>query len=491
MTAYTENGAQAFDSTQDARLDLFFKTVRNVAGVPKVEGNEEFGSTPDRLHSLIQAAWNQDPLDTLKILFNWRDCRSGKGDRHGFIVAMQFIETEYKEWFAINFKHIPQFGRYLDLIHLWHLVSQESQGLIMTYLADQLKQDLNDLKIGKESISLLAKWIPSENSKWDRFKKGERFVISMVRKITGKRNIQSKDLKNFRKSVLVPLRAYIDLVESKMCAKQFDTIKYETVPSAALKRYCRAFHARDGERFTAYLDALKKGETKINASQVFPHELVQHYLNGGSYDEVIEQQWKVWKEKVDAIGAFQNCMAIVDVSGSMSGVPMTVAIALGLLSLNASNGQEVISFSAKPVIHQITSTTLCDQVKSMIRLDWGSHTDIDRVFQMILGMEQRIDRIFIFSDMQFDMAVGGATNFQSARDLFQSRNRELPNIVFWNLRGDTNNFPVRTNDEGALMLSGYSPNLLQSLLENKTLSPLQLMFEIIHHPRYDCIQPYV
>jgi hypothetical protein len=488
MSSYTDNGAPAFASTQDPRLDLFFKTVRNVAGVPKVEGEESFVSKPDNLHSLIKAAWDVDPLDTLKILFHWRNCRTGKGDRHGFIIAMQFIETEYRGWFAINFKHIPHFGRYLDLIHLWHQVTEESQGLIMTYLVDRLKWDLN-VKSVNGSVSLLAKWIPSENAKWDQFKSGRRFVHSMVRKITGKRNIQSGDLKNFRKSFLVPLRAYIDLVESRMCAKQFDSINYAKVPSVALKRYRKAFLSRDQERFATYLNALKQGETKINASQVFPHELVQYYLNGDCYDEVIEQQWKVWKEKVQEIGAFQNCIAVVDVSGSMNGTPMTVAIALGLLSLNESNEGKVISFSENPVIHQITSTTLCGQVQEMVRLDWGYNTNIDRVFHSILRMEQQIDRIFIFSDMQFDVAVDNCTNFQNARSLFESHNKELPQIVFWNLRGDTDSFPVSTSEEGVLMLSGYSPNLLQCLLENRTPSPLQLMLEIIHHPRYDCILP--
>jgi hypothetical protein len=484
----TENGAIAHGSTQDARLDLFFKTVRDLGGVPLVE-TADFEADETLLYELIERSWGVDPLDTMKILFNWRDCRNGKGDRHGFLMAMQYIDSNYNEWLTMNMEHIPTFGRFLDLVHLWYLVIPETKEVIMTALVKQLKQDLDSLN-NNEQVSLLAKWIPSENGKWDRFVKGHpRFLVSFCQKLYGKIRVAPTDLKSFRKTYLVPLRAQIKIVESAMCAKAFNTIQYDRVPSVAMKRYRNAFQKNDEDRFKEYISLLVKGETKINASQVYPHELVRHYLNNGAYDEIIEQQWKVWKEKVDITGAFRNAISVVDVSGSMTGVPMEVAIALGLLSLNVTNKKQVITFSATPKLHKIPQTSLCDQVANIRAMDWGMNTDIDKVFNLLLTMEE-VERVFIFSDMQFDEAKTNNSNFDAAKRLFAKNKRILPPVVFWNLRGSTDSFPVTTNEEGVIMLSGYSPNLLDSLLENKEFSALSLMLEIIRHPRYDCIKAY-
>jgi hypothetical protein len=485
MTVLTENGALAFGSTQDARVDLFFKTVRDLAGVPEVE-NQEFESDEVLLVKLIEGSWKVDPLDTMKILFNWRDCRDGKGDRHGFLIAIKYIDSHYKKWVHSNLENIPKFGRFLDLVHLWYLVSDETKDVIMTMLVKQIEEDLVSLQSEKQ-VSLLAKWLPSENGKWDRFSKGHpRFLVSFCQKLLGKIRIKPEDLKALRKTYLVPLRAQIKIVETLMCAGSFDCIEYPTVPSIAMKRYRKAFKKNDEMRFEEYLSLLKKGEVKINSSQVYPHELVRHYLKGGEYDEVIEQQWKAWKEKVDISGAFREAIAVVDVSGSMSGVPMEVAIALGLLSLNVSNDKQVITFSATPRLHKIAQSSLQDQVSNISRMDWGMNTDIGKVFNLLMNLKE-VERVFIFSDMQFDEARSKQTNFDDAKRIFRKAEKTLPQIVFWNLRGATHSFPVTTNEEGVVLLSGYSPNLLQSLLNNKDFSPLSLMLEIIHHPRYDCI----
>lgn len=261
----------------------------------------------------------------------------------------------------------------------------------MDVIVDQLKKDMAVLAAPKAedgakneggSISLLGKWLPSENRKWDRAVAGhQRFSIALCKNLLGVRYVTGNELKKLRQDYVTPLRNRIKLVESDMSRNDFASIDYQQVPSIAMKRYRNAFYAKDKARFDNYISQVKAGTKKINADQVYPHELVARYLSGSGFkvDDVIEAQWRALREKVDQKGAFKNAISVVDVSGSMNGVPMQVAIALGILSANASNNNQVISFSNVPQLHKVDHTaTLRKQVETMRRMGWGMNTDIEK-----------------------------------------------------------------------------------------------------------------
>ena len=97
MGTYTENGALSLNTTLSARVDFFFKLTRDI-----VE-NEFF-------EKWLLNSWKESPIDTMKIIFNSRDCRGGKGDRRPFLAAMHIISDNYPEWFESNYKLIPTYS---------------------------------------------------------------------------------------------------------------------------------------------------------------------------------------------------------------------------------------------------------------------------------------------------------------------------------------------------------------------------------------------
>lgn len=486
LDAVTENGAPSHSSTMDARLDLFVKTVRDVQD--------------ECLLELVDRSWEVDPLDTLKILFNWRDCRGGKGDYRGFLVAMVHILKKGEEgagaWFLANFKAIPEYGSWLDLVKLWHMVDEVAKGEIMACIREQVEEDakiLTDVENSgeKKSISLLAKWMPTEGCKWDRGgEKAEGRGPSFVAEFC-----KFKIKKAFyRKELLTPMRAHLKLVETRLCAKQFDQIDYESVPSVAMKKYRKAFLRNDKAGFEDYLAQVTKGTKTIKAGQVYPHDLVRHYLGGGAFDAVIEEQWKAIKASVDECGAFEGAVCVCDVSSSMDGTPLQVCIALGLLGLSPGGcgREQVITFDSHPVLHKISSAeSLEEQVRVLSQIPWGGNTNFEKTMDLVLTLEG-VKRVFVFSDMQFDQAFcsGGraASHFDLARAKFETAGRPMPEIVFWNLRGNTSDFPVTTDDRGVVMLAGYSPALLGALTSGSELSPLTMMLGIIRGARYEKIK---
>lgn len=463
MENVTENGALSYNTSTDHRLNLFFKTVRDLCEFP-------YGS--DRLFDLIENSWSVNPLDTMKIIMNWRDCRGGKGDRDGPLSALIYIENNYTEWFNVNFKIIHEYGSWLDLIKLWHFVSKDAKDLIMDYIIDTLENDVK--KMENESVSLLAKWIPSENSKWDRFSK-PRFVLELCRNLFHVEKVTGEHIRILRKIILTPLRKKIDIVETRICQRQ--PVDYEKVPSVAMNKYKHVFLSRDATGFKEFLTRVKSGESKINAGQLFPHDLVKQYLHGSPEDPVIEEQWRVIKEKF----VFTNAIAVCDVSGSMDGTPMEVAIALGLLCLC---NNRLITFSEIPELHFVPDGSLHSQVQNVKNMIWGSNTNFEGVMNLVLGLSTNIERVYVFSDMQFDQAMG-YTNMELMKKKFIQANMKMPQIVFWNLRGSTKDYPAICT-ENVVMLSGYSPSLLNSITSTD-INPLNVMLQIIRSPRYDLI----
>lgn len=495
---YTENGAVSLVSTSDPRVDLFFKTTRDVGVLPS--GDDSVVEANKHLYAMIDASMSLHPLDTMKILMNWRDCRGGKGDHRGFIVAMTYISKKYPEWFLQNYDIIPEYGSFLDLVKLWHYIDDDME--IAAFLADVLIKDLQKME-DNQKVSLVAKWIPSEASKWDKPKEVENYLCKTKAKLTLTKVLSMllcgdkshKGRAYLRKTYISPLRKHINLVESKMCAKEFDSIEYEKVPSIAMHKYKKAFFRNNKEGIEQYLADVAQGKAKINASQVYPHDLVRGYMmNNSKEDPVVEAQWKVIKETAQKSGAFNRSIVVCDVSGSMDGTPMEVAIALGLLGLYEN---KLITFSESPTLHHVPEGSLFEQVKNVIDMNWGCNTNFERVMDLVLGLSARnhedanntIKRIFIFSDMQFDVAVGGnnKTHFNLVRERFANAGVEMPQIVFWNLRGETKDFPVTFDEQGVVLMSGYSPSLLTSLLDGKDITPLLVVQNVINSPRYDLV----
>lgn len=485
---FTENGAVSLESTLDDRLNLFFKTVRDLGSFTDEESNQN-------LYNLIDKSFSVSPLDTLKILMNWRDCRGGKGDHCGFLVAFAYISKQYPEWFHSNLHLLHEYGSYLDYVKLWHLVENaDNKKTIMDLIVETLKKDMVSLQENTDAnVSLLAKWLPSEKYKWDRYN-NNKFVYELCRSFFRIRRVDNNHLKMLRTQVITPLRNQIKIVESQMCAKKFNEIEYEKVPSVAMNKYKKAFQNNDAQRFAEYLDSVSKGEKKINSSQVYPHDLVRHYLNNKPLDEVIEAQWKEIKKKAQETNAFDKSIVVCDVSGSMDGTPMEVAIALGLLGLYDN---KLITFSEHPSLFHVSEGTLHEQVNQVAKMNWGYNTNFTRVMDLVLGLSARkpedaIKRVFIFSDMQFDAAVGPHnctdTHFETLKKRFEDAGVELPQIVFWNLRGNTKDFPVEYDERGVVMMSGYSPALLTGLLDGRHVTPIDIMMNIIHGTRYDLVQ---
>nr|CAD1839396.1 unnamed protein product [Ananas comosus var. bracteatus] len=234
---------------------------------------------------------------------------------------------------------------------------------------------------GAPHLSLAAKWCPSLDSCYDL----STFICEAVAQHLFPRESDPvyADLPDAHyayrvcdrlgREALVLLRRTLQLPEVYIFAGEWGLATYERVASVAMKNYTPLFTKRDGDRFDRYLADVRESKAMITAGALLSHEIL--FSSAG---EVAELQWRRMMEDLLARGKLCNCIAVCDVFGSMSGEPMDVVVALGLLvsELNEEPWKGcVITFSTEPKLHRIAGNSLQEKTEFMKRMDWRGNTD--------------------------------------------------------------------------------------------------------------------
>ena len=454
--ARTANGMKARKSTANAVVDLFYK----------IGASRGKDITKDFTAALVA-----DEDLALRVALWARDARGGAGERELFRQVMKYLEKNRPDLAEKLLVKVPELGRWDDL---FVFESKDLKAKAYTMLGDALR----------ERNGLAAKWTP---------RKGE--VAREIREFFG------MSPKFYRKS-LVELT---NVVESQMCAKQWDEINFSHVPSVASARYKKAFN-RNTTKFAEYVAALVKGEdpkVKVNAGAVFPYDVLKGVAyanyNKTETDHVVKQ----WEALENFVGD-ANILPLVDVSGSMSCPAgrkgsvscMDVAVSLGLYLSDKNKGKfkdTFLTFSGNPELLHLKGNVV-QKMQQMVRSDWGMNTDLVKAMDKILSVavkgdvpqEEMPSMLLILSDMQFDhCARFDDTAMQMIERKFTAAGYNVPQIVFWNLNA-SDNAPVKSDKSGAALISGFSPAIVKAVLSADTsaFTPEAIMLKAIMVDRY-------
>lgn len=472
----TTNGMTALKSTTSANVDLF-------GSLGASRGKD--------ITALFGQAFAENPEYALRIALWGRDVRSGAGERKLFRDILQYLEQHNPNYLLnTNFlSKVPELGRWDDL-----LIFTDKD--IKLHAFSLIRRALI------EGNGLAAKWMP---------RKGIEAVEL--------RNFLGWTPKYYRKRLV----SLTKVVETQMCNREFSAINFSHVPSLAMSRYTKAFAKRAPEQFTEFKQALKKGDpkVKINAGAVYPYDIIKNLKH--SRDSVLaDSQW-------DALPNYlgeANVLPIVDVSGSMGSpvggkyVPnavtnMDVAVSLGLYcaSKNVGKFKDVwMTFSGSPEL-VTTRGTLSQRYSAMVNHSgWGMNTNLEAALELVLStaiinhvpQSEMPSALLIMSDMQFDQCVntGPATKnnyhsysgyrgrnpsaIEAVRQKFADAGYKAPAVVFWNLN-DGGNKPVKYDETGTALVSGFSPAIMKNILsaDLKNMTPEGIMLKTIMQEKYD------
>lgn len=452
---YTENGAITPANTGSSIIDFFFHSAA------MREADEK------HITDMWDNAFKEDPQTALRILFYVRDVRGGQGERRVFriIVKHMLNNKDTLEWLCGNAELIPEYGRWDDLIYLTYEGKNTPFEKIGLKIIDN--QLFNDYQfIGTSEVSLLGKWMPSENASNSNTKEMAKYFIKKL-KVTNK---------NYRK-ILSVIRKHLRIVETNLTKKDYESIDYSTVPSKANLKYRKAFLRNDNKRYTEYLNMVNKGETKINASTIYPYEIVSRFTSwftpSKEEAETLNTLWNNLPDYVDDL----NGIVVADTSASMMGRPLDVSVSLAMYiaerNKNKAFKDYFISFSSRPKFHKINGNNLRERCNS-VQLGDVANTNIQAVFKLMLNrakeynvsVEDMPKFILIVSDMEFDSASSNnsLSNFENIRKQYQNAGYPMPTLVFWNVNSRNNHTPVTINDRGVVLVSGCSPVIMKYAL---------------------------
>ena len=114
-------------------------------------------------------------------------------------------------------------------------------------------------------------------------------------------------------------------------------------------------------------------------------------------------------------------------------------------------------------------------------------TPLDKAVKYKVPAKEMPSTLYIVSDMQFDQACEGKTNFEAMKDKYEKAGYKLPNVVFWCVNSYSD-VPIKVNDEGVCLVSGASPAALKSAITRKIVSPYDVMLQTVNVDRYEPIK---
>ncbi|MEZ3438167.1 MAG: DUF2828 family protein [Oscillospiraceae bacterium] len=475
--ALTLNGAVTNRTSGSFCLDLFFR-----AGAMRSASEEEIAAA-------VVRAYAEDPVKTLKIVFFARDARGGLGERRFFRAAIKALTAYAPAAVERNIPLFAEYGRYDDLISL---LGTQCENKAVEIIRERLNADIKSME-NSGQISLLAKWLPSVNTSSAAARANARTLAKRL----------GHTEKHYRQT-LSKLRKYSNILENRLRERDY-TFDYDKQPSCAMLKYRQAFLRNDSERYTEYLNAVNSGEAKLNAGALFPYDIIRACLGG----EISEQEKlsldTTWRN-LPAYGESGNAIAVVDGSGSMTYAPrnnvrpIDAALSLGIYFAEHNKGafaNHFITFSATPRLVEIKGADIVEKTRFCATFNEVANTNLEATFRLILSaainnnvkQSEMPERMYIISDMEFDYCVLGgndSTLFDTMKALYAEHGYNLPEVVFWNVNSIQENFPVKTSDTGAALVSGFSPAIFGMVIGGE-ISPETVMNSVLESERYAAV----
>ena len=528
------NGADVYTEMGDSRVTLFTMLARGLEADYIKDHVEDIYSSQEKIRDLWVMA------------FQTRDIRGGKGERQLFyelVAALHGVDPVMTEKML---SLIPEYGCWRDLWTLWEKVPA-LEPAILALVREAYAKDLRHYRLDETSkMSLLAKWLPREKSKT---------FVGQAQKIAKALFPDGSDRAQMiqYRMMVSAMNRDLKTVEVKMCGKAWKTIDPAGVPGRCMKNCDKAFlnepsakstssartsseHTEvlrfpdDADRmacranFQAFLEEVKTGKKKVHgANVIMPHELVGKLQGCGlSADQhtIVQGQWDSIREETLKAGGLGKAVAMCDFSGSMSGTPMEVSLALGILISEITHPafrDHILTFDAAPQWHSfVGKKTLHDKVKSLRGCGQGLNTDfyaacmriLQRMIKGKVPVGEEPEDLIVITDMGFDAAASphgsqkAATEWETQitriRREFQEDGEKLwgkgqgwkpPRIVIWNVRAEFKDFHAKADQEGVVQLSGWSPSMLKALQNGvQVQTPYEGMRQILDDARYDLVR---
>lgn len=479
----TQNGAKAYKSTLNKNLDFF-----NFAGNYMKE--KEIGD-------LFENAYFEDSYTAILNLIRMRDIRNGGlGVRSNYRFCLKRLAKLDKK-LAIYLAYItPEIGRWDDIFVLLDedvdpFIRENILNLIENTLHDDTDKVLATIESNSEEleISLLAKWLPNPKSKNAKTNRYAGLIMKHLK-------INQRDYRHIK----TDLSKFLNVVEQKITNQDYNSIDYSKLPTKALRRYQKLFKRVDKEKYNKYLEDIKNGTQRVKTTGLYPYEIIKPlFTNRDDADITLIQS--LW-DGINRSEIKKNTIVCADCSGSMcttvnkiEALPLLNSISLAILMSESIKGpfkDHFISFGSRPKLVDLSNRRyINDKFDKVWRFNDIYSTNIMAVYKLILEASKQItdpseyiERLIIVSDMQFDRAMTNKAPYEEAKALFDEAKIPFPEVIFWNVNSQNVSIPVKPNECGVKLVSGYSSNIVDELVKSESFDMNMEEFMML------CLEPF-
>ena len=427
MNYTTTNGAITNETSTNQCLDLF-QRIGNMRHHDRLRILEDF-----------ETAYQENKELATQVLFWARAARIGSGERKTFHTILSEIGKTSPDFISDNAKTIAELGYWKDLVPYLHIPS------VVAVFAQAIR----------DKDRLACKWAPRKCA-----------VLRDELKMTNK---------EYRKW----LKKHSETIEQTMSMRKWGEVVYSSVPGSAMRKYSRAFGRNDFDRFD---DWKNDKDSKASVSATYPHEVLK------CDDDSLAD--KLWSNLPDLLSeSEENILPMIDVSGSMMGQPLAVAISLGMYLSERTKGEfkdMFLTFSENPALVKLKGDSVMERLRRITQADWGMSTDFTKAYQHILDVatkhnvvpESMPSMLLVLSDMQFNDSQRNVTHFNHMKEEYEKAGYKLPKIVFWNLDAHMGT-PAKCDDDSVAMVSGFSPSIMKAVLNAEDFTPMDVMMEAL------------
>ena len=439
------------------------------------------------------------------------------------------------------------YGSWKDMKYLFNELDDCPIELVNIINA-QIENDLDNMNNNKP-CSLVAKWVPREKSKkfgWIHQCLAKSYFEQFGNSTNGWTKRAIDKAQTYYRKLLSSLNKYIDTVQIKQCGHMWKSIDFDKVTSITMMKQRLSFLNDRGEsnsdrvicrqKMLQYIEQLKAGKKEIKGKNTSMSDFVKAALNIQDGENEEQERFiinEAWKNNSSNTKSLENVIAMVDTSSSMdndNSNPLFTAMGLGIRIAEKSKlGKRIMTFNSNPSwINLEECTDFVDEVKLVRDADWGKNTDFHKAMNMILDQiktnkipaEDVEDLVLVvFSDMQFDAeeTISGPVSgpIKSVETIIPiisqkfhdvgievcGKGYKMPHILLWNMQS-TNGFPELSYQNNVTMLSGYSPALFNSFIQNSTnstsstnstnglkdISPWRMLTNMLNNRRYNHLE---
>lgn len=306
------------------------------------------------------------------------------------------------------------------------------------------------------------------------------------------------------------------------------------------------------QNFRNHMANAAMGSAKVNGAVTrYPHQIIKA-IEDYNYAErqaphtdstelnALIAVWNGMVANAKALGGLGRTIAMCDFSGSMTqsgslkSTPYWVSMAMGLLISEVTSDEfkdTFLTFDSYPSWHTLPQGNIVTRLASIGNISQGTSTDFQKAMDLVLATlkekrcrpGQEPKDLIVITDMAWDMACGSngistytdnsyrhvvktapwQTHIEMIREAFKRAGEDMwgaegawhpPRIVIWNVANVANvgagDFHSKADEEGVIMLSGWSPSIFKILTSEgaRVQTPGEAIRLQLDDERYDPVR---